>query len=94
VPSAVQVGYKELDILYWQAMYAPAATPKPVIDRLAQALRLALADAKVRKSFEDSGSTLFSQDRQTPDAATAMLRNEIKRWGHVIRANNVEMSPQ
>jgi hypothetical protein len=77
-----------------QAVYVPAATPKPVIDRLAQALQLALADPKVRRSFEDSGLALFSPDRQSPEAAAAMLRNEIERWGDVIRANNVEMSPQ
>jgi tripartite-type tricarboxylate transporter receptor subunit TctC len=75
-------------------VYVPAATPKPVIDRLAQALQLALADPKVRRSFEDSGSAMFSPDRQSPETAAAMLRNEIKRWGDVIRANNVEMSPQ
>jgi hypothetical protein len=30
---------------------------------------------------------------QTPEGATAMLRNEITRWGEVIRANKIEASP-
>jgi tripartite-type tricarboxylate transporter receptor subunit TctC len=68
----------------------PAPTPKPVVDRLTQALQIALADPKVRKGIEDSGSTVFAADQQTPDAANAKLRAEIKRWGEVIRDNNVE----
>jgi tripartite-type tricarboxylate transporter receptor subunit TctC len=90
VPSAIQLGYRELDILFWQGLFVPSAAPKPVVDRLAQALQIALADPNVRKGFEDSGSTLFAADQQTPDAANAKLRAEIKRWGDVIRDNNVE----
>jgi hypothetical protein len=33
---------------------------------------------------------VFAADQQTPDAANAKLRAEIKRWGEVIRDNNVE----
>jgi len=71
-------------------LFVPAPTPKPVVDRLAEALQIALADPKVRKGFEDSGSTVFAADRQTADAVNAKLRGEIKRWGEVIRDNHVE----
>ena len=32
---------------------------------------------------------LYPADQETPEIATAMLKSEIKRWGDVIRANNI-----
>jgi tripartite-type tricarboxylate transporter receptor subunit TctC len=93
VPSFVQLGYKDLDILFWQALFVRTATPSPVMNRLTQALQSALIDQKVRKTFDDSDMSIFSKEVQTPDGATAMLRNEIKRWGEVIRANKIEALP-
>jgi hypothetical protein len=34
---------------------------------------------------------LYPASEQTPEAATALLKNEIKRWGDVIRANKIEI---
>src|SRR5262249_13031594 len=92
VPSFVALGYADLDIEFWQAVFAPAAVPKPALERLAKALRLALADPTIAKSFEDTGMGLFAPDRRTPAAANALLLSEIKRWGNVIRANKLDAS--
>jgi tripartite-type tricarboxylate transporter receptor subunit TctC len=93
VPSAVALGYKDLDIQFWQGLYVAAGTPKPVVERLNNALRLALADPKVVQSFTDTGMSAFPIDERTPEAATVKLRDEIKRWGEVIRANNIVAAP-
>ena len=53
------------------------------------ALRHALADAKVRKMFEEGGMDVFAPEEQTPQAARALLTREVKLWGDVIRANNI-----
>ena len=84
-----QYGYKKLDIDFWHALFAPAGTPRPIIDRLNAALRHALADAKVQKTFADGGMDLFPANRMTPEAAGATLKSEIKLWGDVIKANNI-----
>jgi tripartite-type tricarboxylate transporter receptor subunit TctC len=93
VPSAVAMGYKDLDIQFWQGLYVAAGTPRPVIERLNDALQLALADPKVLQNFADAGMSAFPKDERTPETATAKLRDEIKRWGEVIRANNIAASP-
>jgi tripartite-type tricarboxylate transporter receptor subunit TctC len=90
VPSTVELGYQDLDIQFWQALFAPAGTPAPIVDRLNQALRLALIDPKVLKSFADSGMSAFGADELAPQVATAKLHDEIRRWGEVIRANKIE----
>ena len=64
-------------------------TPRPIVERLNAALRHALADAKVRKTFADGGMDVFPAEEQTPEAASGLLKREIKLWGDVIRANHI-----
>jgi len=89
VPTMVEAGYRNLDLPFWHILFAPAGTPKPVIAKLNGALRHALADAKVKETFAKSGMEPFGADRMAPDAATDMLRSEIKHWGEVIRTNKI-----
>jgi tripartite-type tricarboxylate transporter receptor subunit TctC len=89
LPTMGEVGYKKLDLDFWHMLFAPAGTPRPIVDRLNAALRHAFADARVRKTFEEGGMDLFPPDQQTPEAASALLKSELKLWGDVIRANNI-----
>jgi tripartite-type tricarboxylate transporter receptor subunit TctC len=84
-----QLGYANADIDFWHMLLAPARTPRPIIDKLNSALRVALADAKLRKTYTDGGMDLYRQDEETPEAASTLLKREIKLWGDVIRANHI-----
>jgi putative tricarboxylic transport membrane protein len=84
-----QLGYANADIDFWHMLLAPARTPRPIIEKLNSALRVALADAKLRKTYTDGGMDLYPQDEETPEAASALLKREIKLWGDVIRANHI-----
>ena len=69
--------------------WRPTGTPRPIIDKLNAALRAALADAKVQKTFADGGMDEFPAADETPEAAAALLSREIKLWGGVIRDNHI-----
>jgi tripartite-type tricarboxylate transporter receptor subunit TctC len=84
-----EFGYKKLDIDFWHMLLAPAGTPRPIIDKLNTALRAALADAKVRKTYADGGMDEYPPEEETPEAARALLKREIVLWGDVIRANHI-----
>jgi len=84
-----ELGYPKADIDFWHMLLAPAATPRPIIEKLNSALRAALSDAKLRKTYNDGGMDLYPKDQQTPQAAQALLKSEVKLWGDVIRANNI-----
>jgi len=84
-----ELGYPKADIDFWHMLLAPAATPRPIIEKLNQALRVALTDAKLRKTFTDGGMGLYPQDQESPEVAQTLLKNEIKLWGDVIRANHI-----
>ena len=87
--TMTQLGYEKLNIDFWHMLLAPAGTPRPIVNKLNAALRTALADAKLRKTFNDGGMDLYPDDQETPEAANALLKSEIKLWGEVVRANHI-----
>ncbi len=89
LPTLGELGFKNLDLNYWHLLAAPAGTPRPVIERLNAALRATLSDAAVIKAYAGGGMVPFPADQQSPEAASAYLKSEIKRWGDVVRANNI-----
>ncbi len=89
LPTLGELGYKKLDIDFWHMLLAPAGTPRPIIYRLNVALRAALDDPKVQKAFTEGGMDEFAADERTPEAASALLKREVKLWGDVIRANQI-----
>lgn len=84
-----ELGYPKADIDFWHMLLAPAATPRPIIEKLNRALRVALTDAKLRQTFSDGGMDLYPQNEESPEAAQALLKREVKLWGDVIRANHI-----
>jgi tripartite-type tricarboxylate transporter receptor subunit TctC len=89
LPTFGELGYKKLDIDFWHMLLAPAGTPRPIIDKINAALRVALADPKVQKTFAEGGMDFYPANEETPEAAAALLGSEIKLWGDVIRANHI-----
>ncbi|MBM3528220.1 MAG: tripartite tricarboxylate transporter substrate binding protein [Alphaproteobacteria bacterium] len=89
LPTMGELGYKKLDLDFWHMLLAPAGTPRPAIDRLNAALRAAMADERVKKTFSEGGMDPFPAAEMTPEAASALLTREIKLWGDVIRSNNI-----
>jgi tripartite-type tricarboxylate transporter receptor subunit TctC len=75
-------------------LLAPAGTPRPIVDKLNAALRTALTDARVQKTFAEGGMDLYSANEETPEAAAALLKSEIKLWGDVIRDNHIAAASQ
>ncbi len=89
LPTLGELGYPKLDLDFWHMLLAPAGTPRPLIERLNGALRAALADPRVTKTFMDGGMDEFPVAEEAPEAAGALLKREIKLWGDVIRANHI-----
>ena len=79
----------KLDVVYWQAIFAPAGTPDAVIKTLNTALQQAVADPIIVKNWAAQDVSAFPQDQRSPAAASAFLKSEIARWGQVIRDNDI-----
>lgn len=90
VPTYGELGHKELQRPFWHALFAPAATPRPILDKLNAALRETLADPKIQKAYADSGVEPFPSDLRSIDAGNKFVQEEIVFWGKIVRENNVK----
>jgi len=79
----------KLDVVYWQAIFAPAGTPDAVIKTLNDALQQAVADPTIVKNWAAQDVSAFPPEARSPAAAAAFLKSEIARWGQVIRDNDI-----
>ncbi|HZY15874.1 MAG TPA: tripartite tricarboxylate transporter substrate-binding protein [Ramlibacter sp.] len=83
VPIAMESGgsLAKLHIASWNALAAPAGTPRPVIERLNSQLKVALADPALQKRLADLN---VNAKYSTPEQLGELLASEIKRWSGVI----------
>jgi tripartite-type tricarboxylate transporter receptor subunit TctC len=89
VPTAQEAGLPNFEVSVWHALYAPKGTPKPVVDRLTQALKVALKDKNVIDRFGDLGTAPVEEKRATPEALAAHLKAELDKWGPIIKKAGV-----
>ena len=70
----------------WVAILAPAATPKPVIERLHGALAKMFAEPAMRERFEAQGCEIAAG---TPEDLGRVLREDQAKWARIVRAKNI-----
>ena len=92
VDSMVKLLGPKFDIVYWQAMFAPAGTPQPVLKTLNAALQEAVVDPDTVKHWAAQGFTAFPKKQRSQAAAAAFFKSETARWGKVIRDNNIHVN--
>ncbi len=85
LPTAAESGLSGFQITVWHALYAPKGTPKTVVDRLNQSLKVALKDKTVISRFAELGTEPEPEERQKPEVLRAYLKDELARWDGVIK---------
>ena len=68
----------------WWGLATPKGTPKPVVDKLADALDKALDDPGVKKRIADLGGSIPSKAERTPAAFEKYVKAEIDRWAPIL----------
>ena len=89
VPGALpfaEQGVGGFEALTWWALLGVAGTPEPLLARMGEAARGALADAEVRARIEERGADVVASPAEE---CAAFLAGEIERWGRVIRDNDI-----
>ena len=84
IPTIKEAGLDGLSFGIWHGLYAPAGTPEPIINKLSEALKAALADPKVVERFAELGTAPVPADQATPAALQQKVVAEIDRWRPVI----------
>jgi tripartite-type tricarboxylate transporter receptor subunit TctC len=86
VPTVIEAGVPGYDVASWNAIAAPAKTPRAVIERVHQELVKAIAAPDVQKRFAELG---VDPRTSTPEALREFFAAEAKRWTQVVEAARI-----
>ena len=89
LPTLQEQGLPGFECYTWNALLAPARSPKPIIDKLNAAINRALADAAVSSALEKAG--IDPTPGSTPETTTDFVKAELAKWAPIIKASGAEI---
>ena len=87
VPTFAEQGYKGFELPIWVAAYAPAGTPKPIVDKLHKAMAQVLSKDAVKQRLEGIGA---APNLSSPEEFTKVIQSDIKTFEQVAKAAGLE----
>ncbi|MEO7952715.1 MAG: tripartite tricarboxylate transporter substrate binding protein [Polaromonas sp.] len=88
VPTVAESGVPGFEVLSWQAVFAPAATPKPIVDRLHTEIVKILQPPEMKERLKALG---MQPANMTIDQFSAFQKAEVDKWAQVIKAANISL---
>jgi len=82
VPTLKEAGVDGVDVQQWYGFFAPAKTPKAIVDQLNKALNQVLADKEIVKRMEEHGADV---ETSTPEQLGALVKSELAKWKGVVQ---------
>jgi tripartite-type tricarboxylate transporter receptor subunit TctC len=92
VPTTAEAGLPKLEVSVWHGLYVPAGTPQDVVQKLSDALKVALADQKVVDQMAKLGTAPVPAGDATPQAHRTKLEEQLGVWAKVIADAGVKAS--
>jgi tripartite-type tricarboxylate transporter receptor subunit TctC len=89
IPTVAEAGLPALTSDNFIGVFAPKATPKAIVERIAEATRTALADKELQRFFTNSGFEVELES--TPESTRRLLEEEIAKWAPVIKAIGLKL---
>ena len=88
-PTLAEQGLKGFEVMVWHGIYAPKGTPKEATEKFNAALRVALKDPVFATRMAELGAEIVPDAKLTPEGLRLWLKQEIDRWGPVIKSAGV-----
>src|ERR1700675_2640864 len=86
VPTSYEQGLPEFDCAPFYGIFAPRGTPKPIVEKLAEALNKGLNEEAVQKRLADLGADIVEPDRRGPKALGDLITSETTRLMPTLKA--------
>jgi tripartite-type tricarboxylate transporter receptor subunit TctC len=86
-PTMSEAGVPGYEVYEWNAIFAPAATPAPVVAKIADAASKAMQAAEFRERVATLGGEIAAYG---PAEAERFVRAQTELWGRVVRAANIK----
>nr|WP_137131592.1 tripartite tricarboxylate transporter substrate binding protein [Rhizobium sp. FY34] len=88
VPTIAESGIPGYETYTWNALFAPAKTPQPIVARLNAAAKVAMADPVVAERMKEFSATIVAS---SPEELATHVKVEIAKWTPVVKNANVQM---
>jgi tripartite-type tricarboxylate transporter receptor subunit TctC len=88
IPTMMQSGYPDFNVVTWFALFAPAGTPQDIVQRLNQEIVKIVNTPEIAQQLQALGSTPMSS---TPEELAEVVKADTQRWGEVIKAAKIDV---
>jgi tripartite-type tricarboxylate transporter receptor subunit TctC len=82
-PIMPELGYANMKSGSWQGVYAPAGTPRPIVEKLHAVFTKVLSDAEVIKRLNNNGAEVITS--KSPEEFAAFMKMENEKWGKLVK---------
>jgi tripartite-type tricarboxylate transporter receptor subunit TctC len=89
--TSTEQGLPGVEATVWNAFFFPKGTPDAIVRKMNEATRKMLASPAMRSKLEELGLEVAGEDQRSPEYLAKFLREDIDKWGKVIRASGVSM---
>jgi len=88
IPTIAEQGLPGFEAVSWFALFAPAGTPRPIVDKLQGEVKKILAEPAIAKRLADAGLEAVGS---TPDELASYQRAEITKWAKVVKDSGAKV---
>ena len=89
LPTVSESGIKDYEVLNWFALFAPAGTPQPIVDRMHREAKAMMAEKDTRERLAGEGADPIAS---SPAEFAAFVREEVRKWDEVGKAAKIEQT--
>jgi Uncharacterized protein conserved in bacteria len=89
LPTIAESGVPGFASYEWNAVFAPAGTPRDIVDKMSAALADVLKDPEVKAKLEGMGAEIVGS---TPEELEAFRRAEIEKWKNVVKQSGIAVN--
>jgi tripartite-type tricarboxylate transporter receptor subunit TctC len=84
-------GLAGVEATVWNGFFFPKGTPQPIVDKMHKAVETMINKPDIRQKMEALGLEILPPEQRTPAYMAKFLKEDIERWGKVIRAAGISV---
>jgi len=88
VPTMMEAGFKDFEVVEWNGFFVPSATPRDIVNKLADAVHKAVETPEVRQKMLAIG---IEPVGNKPEEFAKFLQGQIARWSALVKSNNITL---
>ena len=88
IPTIAEAGVPGYEATIWLGLMAPAATPKPILERLSTEVRKVINAPDVKENWAKQGAVPIAM---TPEEFGKFLRQDIAKWGKLVKETGIKV---